>query len=133
MSTLKILKRIEGMTEKFNDIVVSTKKGSRHLVCYFGGDVQNLSEVMTSHRDHGKYVNYSVENTVEKLRGLNDNHLSVLCVLPSRMERNTFACYDNFVDSNLCGAPNHDTNRGYLRAAKHLSKLLQNVDQALSL
>ena len=119
------------MDEKFNDILVSTKSGSRHLVCYFGGDVQNLEKVMTFHRDHGRYVDYSLENTVEKIGRLDDK-LSVACVLPSRMERNTFACYDNFVDSNFCGAPNHDTSLGYLWAAKHLSKLLQNVDKKLT-
>jgi len=47
------------------------------------------------------------------------------------MEKSTFSCYDHFVNSNLCGAPDHDRGSG-LQAAKHLVGLLQSMDKHFS-
>lgn len=41
-----------------------------------------------------------------------------------RMELKTFACYDNFVPSNNCGAPDHTPNHS---ALLHLERLLQSL------
>lgn len=40
------------------------------------------------------------------------------------MELKTFACYDNFVPSNNCGAPDHTPNHS---ALLHLERLLQSL------
>ena len=42
-------------------------------------------------------------------------------VRPSRMERGTFTCYDNFVPTDSVGSPKHDVNCG---AVAHLAALL---------
>lgn len=44
------------------------------------------------------------------------------------MEFKTFSCFDNFVPSNNCGAPDH-TPTHY--ALHHLERLLQGVSQRL--
>lgn len=63
---------------------------------------------------------WSLENTCRILgRGFPDH--DVVIVRPSRMERGTFSCYDNFVQSNGCGSPTHDyAGFGALDQLRHL-------------
>lgn len=45
-----------------------------------------------------------------------------------RMEFKTFSCFDNFVPSNNCGAPDHTPTH---HALHHLERLLQGISQRL--
>ena len=89
-----------------------------NILVYFGGDVQDLTEKMKAHRDHKRYLRWSLEGTAELLSQSYPYH-SVLVVRPSRMERATFSCYDNFVESNFCGAPTHLTKVSVKDTATH--------------
>ncbi|XP_063586570.1 mitochondrial protein C2orf69 homolog isoform X2 [Penaeus indicus] len=90
------------------------------VLVFFGGDVQDYPEVMTAHRDHGHYVKWSLTNIASLMAEKFPSH-HVFIVKPSRMERKTFSCYDNFVESNSVGAPTH--NPGVM-AIKHLDGLI---------
>ena len=132
MTSVKVLKGVEGVSGRFNDVVIKTNASfTKRLCIFFGGDVQNYEELMVAHRDHGQFKDYSLEKVTDKLFSLSDPYLSVICIRPSRMERNTFACYDNFVQCNFCGAPSHEWSKGNRRAANHLLKLLHHVDDHL--
>lgn len=76
------------------------------VLVFFGGDVQDYPEVMAAHRDHKRYVDWSLTSTASLLAAKFPAH-HVLIIKPSRMERKTFSCYDNFVISNSVGAPTH--------------------------
>jgi len=78
------------------------------IIVYFGGDVQDLTEKMKMHRDNKNYLQWSLEETAALLTRSYPDH-SIMVVRPKRMERATFSCYDNFVESNFCGAPTHLT------------------------
>nr|XP_027219386.1 UPF0565 protein C2orf69 homolog isoform X1 [Penaeus vannamei] len=98
----------------------SIGKAPPPVLVFFGGDVQDYPEVMTAHRDHGHYVKWSLTNSASLLAEKFPSH-HVFIVKPSRMERKTFSCYDNFVESNSVGAPSH--NPGVM-ATKHLAGLI---------
>eukprot|EP00093_Oithona_nana_P013912 13912.XXX_398943_397867_1 [CDS] Oithona nana genome sequencing. len=123
------------MRDKFNDIVLSNTSqdtsSCQRLYIFFGGDVQNFEKEMVAHRDHGSYRNYSLENVAQKLSKTAPEGAVAMCIRANRIERSTFSCYDHFVNSNLCGAPDHDRGSS-LQAAKHLTRLLQNMDKHLS-
>ncbi|XP_005366410.1 UPF0565 protein C2orf69 homolog [Microtus ochrogaster] len=95
----------------------------RHHVLYFPGDVQNYHEIMTRHPENYQWENWSLENTAAILaRRFPDSFIWV--VKCSRMHLHKFSCYDNFVKSNMFGAPEHDPDFG---AFKHLYMLLVNA------
>ena len=115
------LKKVTGRSqEHLNDVVFlppqnfeknPTTNGKnrcyqKELVIFFGGDVQNLSEEMSLHRDHKMYIKWSLEEMALLLGKAYLNH-AIMVIRPRRMERATFSCFDNFVDSNFCGAPTH--------------------------
>ena len=62
-TTTRIWKGVEGLSDKFNDIVIS-KSGqkTRTLCIFFGGDVQNFENEMVAHRDHGRYKDYRYQH-----------------------------------------------------------------------
>ena len=54
---------MEGLSGRFNDLIVS--EGGHHLASvfvFFGGDVQDLTEVMSAHRDNKRYMTWSLES-----------------------------------------------------------------------
>ena len=93
---------------------------------------------MNKHRDNKNYSHWSLEKTAMLLSKASSysrlpNHLIIFqafpetfiaLVRPSRMEKGTFSCYDNFVRSNSVGSPEHSTDHG---ALIHLSQLLVNL------
>ncbi|XP_041524254.1 UPF0565 protein C2orf69 homolog [Microtus oregoni] len=95
----------------------------RHHVLYFPGDVQNYHEVMTRHPENYQWENWSLENTAAILARRFPNSF-IWVVKCSRMHLHKFSCYDNFVKSNMFGAPEHDPDFG---AFKHLYMLLVNA------
>ncbi|KAM6176149.1 mitochondrial protein C2orf69 homolog [Erethizon dorsatum] len=97
--------------------------GEQHHVLYFPGDVQNYHEIMTHHPENYQWENWSLENVATILaRRFPDSYIWVIKC--SRMHLHKFSCYDNFVKSNMFGAPEHNTDFG---AFKHLYTLLVNA------
>ena len=93
--------------------------------------VQNLSELMEAHRDHHRYLNWSLERVGTLLRqAFPDKH--VLIVRPARFERATFSCFDNFVQSNWCGAPTHQEDPNKLEALEQLRGILSSLQDIKS-
>uniref|UniRef100_A0A8D2APP1 Chromosome 2 open reading frame 69 n=1 Tax=Sciurus vulgaris TaxID=55149 RepID=A0A8D2APP1_SCIVU len=95
----------------------------QHHVLYFPGDVQNYHEIMTRHPENYQWENWSLENvaTILSHRFPNSYIWVIKC---SRMHLHKFSCYDNFVKSNMFGAPEHNADFG---AFKHLYMLLVNA------
>ena len=106
----------------------------KKFIVYFGGDVQDLTEKMKMHRDNKNYLQWSLEETAALLARSYPDH-SIMVVRPKRMERATFSCYDNFVESNYCGAPTHLTKSSskdsptytYCHALLQIQALIQNL------
>ena len=79
MSHLKAhvcLKRaVTGLAGLSNDLLVS--EGGSHLpsvLVFFGGDVQELTEVMEAHRDNKRYLAWSLESVAILLTGAMPKH-----------------------------------------------------------
>ncbi|CAK7306831.1 Mitochondrial protein C2orf69 [Vulpes lagopus] len=95
----------------------------QHHVLYFPGDVQNYHEIMTRHPENYQWENWSLENVATILAHRFPNSY-IWVIKCSRMHLHKFSCYDNFVKSNMFGAPEHNTDFG---AFKHLYMLLVNA------
>ncbi|NXI39330.1 CB069 protein, partial [Galbula dea] len=94
----------------------------QHHVVYFPGDVQNYHDIMSCHPENFQWEHWSFENIATILaRRFPGSFIWV--VKCSRMHLHKFSCYDNFVVSNMFGAPEHSTDFG---AFKHLHALLVN-------
>lgn len=78
---------------------------------------------MKSHRDHGTYVDYNLEE-VAKMLSLKFEKSYILIIKPVKMELKTFSCFSNFVPCNHIGSPSHEPNHN---ALLHLSSLLHSV------
>ncbi|NXK84238.1 CB069 protein, partial [Amazona guildingii] len=94
-----------------------------HHVVYFPGDVQNYHDVMSCHPENFQWEHWSFENVATILARRFPNSF-IWVVKCSRMHLHKFSCYDNFVVSNMFGAPEHSTDFG---AFKHLHALLVNA------
>ncbi|XP_008494167.2 UPF0565 protein C2orf69 homolog [Calypte anna] len=95
----------------------------QHHVVYFPGDVQNYHDTMSRHPENCQWKQWSFENVAAILARRFPNSF-VWVVKSSRMHLHKFSCYDNFVASNMFGAPEHSTDFG---AFKHLHALLVNA------
>ncbi|XP_004459006.2 mitochondrial protein C2orf69 homolog [Dasypus novemcinctus] len=95
----------------------------QHHVLYFPGDVQNYHEIMTHHPENYQWENWSLENVATILAHRFPSSY-IWVIKCSRMHLHKFSCYDNFVKSNMFGAPEHNTDFG---AFKHLYMLLVNA------
>lgn len=130
MSSPARLLRLEGLDGRSNDVVtVGEPERCNKLLVFFGGDVQDLEEMMARHRDNKRYVEWSLERTAGLLARA-DRDCLVAVVRPARIERGTFSCYDNFVPSNSVGSPQHCDDHG---ALSHLSLLLHQLQSPLTL
>ncbi|XP_067994043.1 mitochondrial protein C2orf69 homolog [Melanerpes formicivorus] len=95
----------------------------QHHVVYFPGDVQNYHDVMSCHPENFQWERWSFENIATILaRRFPGSFIWV--VKCSRMHLHKFSCYDNFVASNMFGAPEHSADFG---AFRHLHALLVNA------
>ncbi|KAI5634451.1 hypothetical protein NE865_12877 [Phthorimaea operculella] len=129
------LRRVTGLEGRTNDVVLAppavrpdpTRGAPVQTLVFFGGDVQDYSEVMAAHRDNRNYQRWNLESTA---RNLSNNFPSkyIVVIRPSRIEYKSFSCYDNFVPSNNAGVPDHTPMHG---ALLHLEKLLQGVSNRL--
>jgi hypothetical protein len=106
-----------------NDTVIkmANTQPATALLIFFGGDVQNRAERMSP--DHKDYTAWSLEAVVDRLSTAMPT-CDVCAIVPSRVERQTFSCYDNFVASNNVGAPTHCFDP-YGKATLHLAGLLK--------
>lgn len=84
---------------------------------------QNYHEIMTRHPENYQWENWSLENVATILAHRFPNSY-IWVIKCSRMHLHKFSCYDNFVKSNMFGAPEHNTDFG---AFKHLYTLLVNA------
>lgn len=119
-----LLKGVRGFGGRCNDLLYASSHGTdkcpKSRVVYFGGDVQNCEDNMLAHRDNQRYIKWSLEKTCLHLSMAFKNS-QIFVVRPSRMYLNTFSCYDNFVDSNMTGAPVHSSDQ---HAIHHVFELL---------
>ncbi|XP_044288009.1 UPF0565 protein C2orf69 homolog [Varanus komodoensis] len=92
-------------------------------VIYFPGDVQNYREIMVCHPENFQWERWCLEN-VAAILGRRFPGSYIWVIKSSRMHLHKFSCYDNFVASNMFGAPEHSTDFG---AFKHLHALLVNA------
>ncbi|XP_063174095.1 mitochondrial protein C2orf69 homolog [Candoia aspera] len=95
----------------------------QHHVLYFPGDVQNYHEIMACHPENFQWKQWCLEN-VAIILGHRFPGSYIWIIKCSRMHLHKFSCYDNFVASNLFGAPEHSTDFG---AFRHLHALLVNA------
>ena len=117
-----IVNTVTGWEDRQNDVLTLADRDVNELsktVLYFGGDVQNLEQEMMKHRDNKRYSDWSLERTALLLaQAYTDSYIVV--VRPSRMERATFSCFDNFVPSNSVGSPEHSEDAGAIIHLQHL-------------
>ena len=66
----KMLKsKVRGLPDRFNDLILSDRSSSvSKLIVFFGGDVQDLEDVMRSHRDNHRYIKWSLEAVTKLLQ-----------------------------------------------------------------
>lgn len=86
---------------------------------------------MLAHRDHHRYVKWSLDNVASNILRPAFPDRDVLVVRPSRFERATFSCFDNFVQSNWNGAPTHLRDPGHLESLSQLSGILASLQDLL--
>ncbi|KAG8558886.1 hypothetical protein GDO81_017175 [Engystomops pustulosus] len=94
-----------------------------HHVVYFPGYVQNYRDTMEDHSENFRWKRWSLEDIAAILsKRFPDSYIWI--VKPSRMHLHKFSCYDNFVSSNMFGAPVYSAELG---AFKQLYSLLVNA------
>ncbi|KAK8743809.1 hypothetical protein OTU49_001277 [Cherax quadricarinatus] len=106
-----------------NDLIYASTSSASHstsVLAFFGGDVQDYPENMLAHRDNKHYVEWSLTSVAALLATKFPTH-HIFVVKPNRMERKTFSCFDNFVESNSVGAPTHQPGTA---ATTHLAFLI---------
>ncbi|KAJ8985334.1 hypothetical protein NQ317_008365 [Molorchus minor] len=121
---------VPGFEGRANDVVCCSPLQNTEtpgVVMFFGGDVQDFTENMKSHRDNINYVKWNLENTARLLQ-LKFLSSFIIVVRPSRMEYKTFSCYENFVPVTKCGSPEHTPMHHSLL---HLEKLICNISERL--
>lgn len=117
------LPAVVGFDGRKNDVVFCGSEGQQHVV-FFPGDVQDYVENMENHADNKKWKQWNLEATAKLLERRFPNSF-VWVVRPSRYHLSTFACYQNFVEVNVFGVPDH-RNHGY-GALKHLSAIIESA------
>ncbi|XP_067842927.1 mitochondrial protein C2orf69 homolog isoform X2 [Heptranchias perlo] len=84
---------------------------------------KNYHDVMTHHPENFRWQQWSLEEVAALLfHRFPDSHIWI--IKASRIYLHKFSCYDNFVQSNLFGTPEHSPD---CRAFKHLHALLTNA------
>ncbi|XP_063070788.1 mitochondrial protein C2orf69 homolog [Engraulis encrasicolus] len=95
------------------------ESGNAHVV-FFPGDIQNFQQEMSMQPDAAPWQSWSLERVALILGRRFPGH-HVWIIRASRMYLHKFSSYQNFVESNLFGAPEHSSDYGGLR---HLRALL---------
>ncbi|KAM4024500.1 mitochondrial protein C2orf69 homolog [Anomaloglossus baeobatrachus] len=111
---------------KCNDVLVCPPRSGAqrpHHVVYFPGDVQNYRDIMAKHSENYRWKCWSLED-ISAILSERFPASYIWIVKPSRMHLHKFSCYDNFVSSNMFGAPKHSPDLG---AFRQLHTLLVNA------
>ncbi|KAI4877964.1 hypothetical protein NFI96_020738 [Prochilodus magdalenae] len=121
---LLLLASVPGSEQhRVNDLLLLSPEGPRsensHVV-FFPGDIQNLQQEMALQPEAAPWQCWSLERVAVMLGARFPGH-HIWVVRASRMYLHKFSCYQNFVESNLFGAPEHSPDYGALR---HLRGLL---------
>ncbi|XP_030614292.1 mitochondrial protein C2orf69 homolog [Archocentrus centrarchus] len=107
------------------------KSSNRHVV-FFHGDIQNFQEEMALQPEGAQWLSWSLEQVALILgHHFPDRHVWV--VRASRMYLHKFSCYQNFVESNMFGAPEHSPYSVDYGAFHHLRALLSHGMERASL
>ncbi|XP_069589724.1 mitochondrial protein C2orf69 homolog [Ranitomeya imitator] len=102
---------------KCNDVLLCPPRSRAqrpHHVVYFPGDVQNYRDIMAKHSENFRWKCWSLED-ISAILSDRFPASYIWIVKPSRMHLHKFSCYDNFVSSNMFGAPKHSTDLGAFR------------------
>lgn len=83
---------------------------------------QNYRDVMACHSENFQWERWCLEN-IAAILGHHFPGSYIWVIKSSRMHLHKFSCYDNFVTSNMFGAPEHSSDFG---AFRHLHALLVN-------
>ena len=68
-------KAVPGLSGRVNDILVSEGRDDLpSVLVFFGGDVQDLTEVMMAHRDNKRFVSWSLESVAMLLADAMPKH-----------------------------------------------------------
>jgi hypothetical protein len=124
--------RVEGVGGKANDLLhgVCQLNSTDSNVLFFPGDVQETEENMKK-GPNGEWVRWSYEATVDRLCE-RFPHSNVFLVRPARTVKETFSCFDHFVNGNLIGAPDHADSFGATHQATELIQKLRKEIPLLS-
>ncbi|XP_016325118.1 LOW QUALITY PROTEIN: UPF0565 protein C2orf69 homolog [Sinocyclocheilus anshuiensis] len=95
------------------------RKGNDHVL-FFPGDIQNFQQEMALQPDAAPWQSWSLERVALTL-GHRFPGCHIWVIRASQMYLHKFSCYQNFVESNLFGAPEHSLDYG---AVHHLRALL---------
>ncbi|XP_065833321.1 mitochondrial protein C2orf69 homolog [Oscarella lobularis] len=107
---------VKGIREKPNHVLhyarLESPKQAQINVLYFPGDVQEREDVMAT-GPNKEWTSFSYESTAARLaERFSDSNPNVFVVRPTRIVKETFSCFDNFVSSGIVGAPRHETSFG---------------------
>lgn len=124
------LSKISGYENRSNDVIYcrpSMIVEKPKLCVFFGGDIQDFTENMLSHRDNRNYIQWNLESTSKLLQNsFVDSH--IIAIRPARMEFKTFSCYENFLPCSKCGVPEHTFIHHGL---EHLELIILNASRTL--
>lgn len=95
----------------------------RAHVVFFPGDIQNFEEEMALQPEGCQWLSWSLERVAVTL-GKHFPNRHIWLVRASSMHLHKFSSYQNFVESNLFGAPEHSPYSPDSRAFRHLRALL---------
>uniref|UniRef100_A0A3Q2P935 Chromosome 2 open reading frame 69 n=1 Tax=Fundulus heteroclitus TaxID=8078 RepID=A0A3Q2P935_FUNHE len=101
------------------------RSNNRHVV-FFHGDIQNFKEQMVLQPEAAPWLSWSLEQ-VALILGQRFPSRNIWVVKASRMYLHKFSCYQNFVDSNMFGAPEHAPYAAGQGAFAQLRTLLSNA------
>merc|ERR1712156_69964 len=118
--------------ERNNVVFKNSQLESKAAIIFFCGDVMNLEKEMNTHHQYQRFTQWSLEAIVDRFSSQN-RHCAVIAIQPSRMEQQTYSCFDNFVKSDSYGSPKHDFSGQVGKAVHHLQSILEQLDQRLSI
>lgn len=114
-----LLKPATGTQKRCDSLTENMQNGNAHVV-FFPGDIQNFQQEMSLHADTTPWQSWNLEAVAITL-GHRFPGCHIWVIRASHMYLHKFSSYQNFVESNLFGAPEHSPDYGAIR---HLRALL---------
>ncbi|XP_051998214.1 mitochondrial protein C2orf69 homolog [Xyrauchen texanus] len=114
-----LLTPLTGTQKGCNNEYENLRNGNAHVV-FFPGDIQNFQQEMALQPDAAPWQSWNLECVALTL-GHRFPGCHIWVIRASSMYLHKFSCYQNFVESNLFGAPEHTPDYGAIR---HLRALL---------